>query len=115
VVATADDPILHVGSAEGEATEWSFERVPESPDASPLYAIKSGTTQNYVTADPTGTAPLAATKQAPGGWEHFQILAYNGGYIILHSITGLAVAAQPDETLIDNNLTIDPSAQWAIV
>jgi hypothetical protein len=94
---------------------WVLERVPDSPNTAPLYGIKSTITNLYVTADPTGASPLAATSGGVGAWEQFQFIPYNGGYIILHSITGMAVAAQPDQTLIDNNLDIDTSAQWIIV
>lgn len=115
VTASESDPVLRVGGSEQDATVWALERVADSPDTAPLYGIRSTVTNLFVTADPSGSSPLAATNGGVGGWEQFQFLAYNGGFIILHSVTGMAVAAQPDQTLIDNNLSIDASAQWVIV
>lgn len=116
VRAIASDPTLRVGNAEPDATIWSTERVEDSPDAAPLYTIRSTTTDLFVTADPTGASPLTATNGGAGAWEYFQFIPYNNEvYIIIHVISGNAVAAQPDGTLVDNTLDIDLAVQWAIL
>jgi len=115
VRATEADTTLRVGANDADATIWAYERVPESPDAEPLYAIRSTTTNMYVTADPTGASPLKATNQGAGAWEQFQFLPFQGNYILIHAVTGNAVHAMPDGTLVDNNLIIDQNAQWTIV
>ncbi len=116
VLATADNPTLHVGSSEGDATIWAFERVAESPDSAPQYGIRSTTTNSFVTGNPAGNEALKAGSGGAGAWEYFQFLPYNNdGYIIIHTVSGLSVAAQPDGTLVDNDLNIDLSAIWTIM
>jgi len=115
VVVSDANPTLYANSpAVGGASRFAFERVAGSPDTAPLYVFKTVTTNNYVTADVSGTQPLAALRAEPQGWEQFQFVPYQNGYIVIHAVNGLAVAVQPDNTLIDNNSAIDSTALWGI-
>lgn len=115
VVATAGAPTLMTTSPDvGGATRWAFAKVEESPEASPYYTIQNLDTQQYVTGNMAGTVPLSATAPAPQAWEHFQVVAYQGSYILIHVASGHPVASQADDTLIDNTTTINGSTLWAI-
>jgi len=115
VEATAGNPTLFATvDVVGDATQWRFEKVADTPEDSPYYVIWSQATNMAVTGDQGGTIPLAALRAEPQAWEHFQIVAYQNAYIIIHVASGNAVALQPDNTLIDNTNTIDNTALWFI-
>jgi len=115
VSATAADTTLRSNSATAAgATTWSFEPVQDSTADPPYFTIKSETTNMYVTADQGGAIPLAATRAEPQAWEHFQIIGYEGNYLILHVASGNLVALQPDGTLIDNSNSPVGVSLWSI-
>jgi len=109
------DPVLRAtGANAGAGTTFAFARVAGSPDSSPVYSIQNTVSQQYVTGSPDGVNPLSATSGTVQAWEHFKIVAYQGSYIIVHVASGFAVAAQPDNTLIDNNTDVGQNALWTI-
>lgn len=115
VVSTATNPTLKVTTdMSDKATQWFFEKNIASQDIDPQYAIRNGGTNKYVSANMEGNVPLAATVAVPREWEYFQIIAYNGSYVIRHVINGQVVALQDDNTLIDNTNEIDNTTLWQI-
>ena len=116
VSSSANPTLMATTSTAGAATKWSFERIAGSPDNAPKYAIKSLTTNQYVTANSDGSSPLSAARNSPQGWEYFQITAYQGGYIILHDVNGYPVTIRSDGTVIDktDNSNVDSASIWTI-
>lgn len=116
VVATQADPELKAnGNNAGAATRWSFERVPGSSDQAPMYYIKSTLTEQYVTGNMDGSTTLKAAAGTAQAWEEFRFVAYQGGWIVIHKVSGNAVKLQPDGTLIDNGKDINNESVWNIV
>jgi len=115
VTASAGAPTLvTTAAAPGEASRWRFAVVEESPEATPYFTIQSVETGQYVTGNMDGSIPLSATAPAAQAWEYFQFIAYQGANIVIHVASGNAVAAQADNTLIDNTNSISTATLWEV-
>lgn len=115
VVSTAGTPTLMTTEANaGAATRWGLVKVQDSPELSPYYTIQNLNTNQYVTGNMAGTVALSATAPTPQAWEHFQFVAYQGSYILIHVASGMPVAVQADDTLMDNTSSISTSTLWNV-
>jgi hypothetical protein len=108
----SDPQLKATGGASG--TVFAFARIAGSPDSAPIYSIQNSETQQFVTGSPDGVVPLSATAPAVQAWEHFRVVPYQSNYIIVHVASGLAVAVQGDNTLIDNDSDVGSNALWTI-
>jgi endo-1,3(4)-beta-glucanase len=116
VVATAADITLRaIATSTANATKWSFEKLSTSTNTTTYYDIRSQTTNQIVTGTTAGADPLTAARDTASTWETFQILPYNGNYVIMDMANGLIVAVQSDNTLIANSNDVNSSTTWSIV